>query len=136
VRELGLTTAEVDQVIVQEEIEMARRATLFRSGRPSPELGEKTVIIVDDGLATGATAVAAIESVRRQKPRAIILAVPVGARETVSMLRPRVDDLVVLTVPWTFRAVGEWYEDFDQVSDQRVIDLLRGAALAHQVPHP
>ena len=130
IKHLGLSDRDVKQVIEQEELEMARRGKLFRSGRPPLEVKGKTVILVDDGLATGSTAAAAIDSVRAGGPHAIILAVPVGAVDTVERLRQQVDEVICLETPEEFRAVGEWYQHFDQTSDRRVIDLLAEAASA------
>ena len=128
VEQLGLSRQDIDRVIAEEEREMARRAEAFRSGLPPLDVAGKTVILVDDGLATGATAAAAIQSIRRGSPKKLILAVPVGARETVAALRRQVDELICLETTAEFRAVGEWYEDFEQTSDSRVIELLRTAA--------
>jgi putative phosphoribosyl transferase len=128
VRELKLSRTEIDDLIIDEGLEMQRRGALFRSGRAPLDLRGRTVILVDDGLATGATAAAAIQSIRRHDPATLILAVPVGARETIERLRREVDDVVVIEVPADFRAVGQWYDEFEQTSDERVIDLLRQAA--------
>ena len=86
------------------------------------------MILADDGLATGATAAAAIKSIRQGVPRKLVLAVPVGAPGPIAELRGQVDDLICLEEPAEFRAVGEWYQDFEQTSDHRVIELLRRAA--------
>jgi putative phosphoribosyl transferase len=136
VRELGLTPGEIDQVIAEEDREMQRRAELFRSGRAPLDLRGRTVILVDDGLATGATAAAAIQSIRQGSPGGIILAVPVGAHETVRRLREHVDEVVSLETPHDFRAVGEWYDEFDQTPDSRVIELLQQAAVASALQEP
>jgi predicted phosphoribosyltransferase len=132
IEQLGISEEEIRFVLAGEEQEMTRRAQLFRAGRPPLDVSGKDVVIADDGLATGATAAAAIESVRHGSPRSVTLAVPVGARETVEALRDRVDHLVVLEIPTDFRAVGQWYEDFDQTSDAQVIDLLRRAAVKEE----
>jgi predicted phosphoribosyltransferase len=132
IAQLGLTQDDIDEVIAQEEQELERRVQLFRSGLPPLDVAGKTVILVDDGLATGATANAAILSIRKGSPRKLILAVPVGAGETVAALSPLVDDLICLETPLEFRAVGEWYDDFEQTTDQRVIVLLRQAAILRQ----
>jgi predicted phosphoribosyltransferase len=132
IAQLGLTKDDVDGVIALEEQELERRAQIFRSGLPSLDVAGKTVILVDDGLATGATAAAAIQSIRKGLPHKLILAVPVGARETVAALKPQVDELICLETPPEFRAVGEWYGDFEQTTDQRVIALLREAAVLRQ----
>jgi predicted phosphoribosyltransferase len=85
------------------------------------------VILVDDGLATGATASAAIASIRQHDPRTVILAVPVGARDTAARLQQEADEVLCLETPWDFRAVGQWYENFAQTPDELVIELLRRA---------
>jgi putative phosphoribosyl transferase len=114
------------QASVQREIaELARRLSLFRGQRPYPRLAGQTAILVDDGLATGASARAAIQAVRALGPSKVILAVPVGAQSTVLQLRPLVDELVCLNTPESFGAVSAWYVNFSQTSDQEVIDLLR-----------
>jgi putative phosphoribosyl transferase len=130
VDELDLSASDLERIIADEEREMARRGGVFRSGRPPLDLKGRTVILVDDGLATGATAAAAIHSIRQGGPSALILAVPVGAPETVSALRSLVDEVLVLETPTDFRAVGQWYEHFEQTTDARVIELLRRAAAA------
>src|SRR5207249_11220582 len=103
---------------------MNRRLQLYRGDRPPLPLHDKTVILVDDGLATGVTARAAVASLRQQQPRRLVLAVPVCAPETAELLRTEVDDLVCASVPRFFRAVGLWYHNFDQTTDQEVIALL------------
>ncbi len=118
--------------IQKEKAELARRLELFRGQRPFPDLAGKTAIVVDDGLATGATARAAIQAVQALGPARIILAVPVGARSTVSEMRQQVDELLCLEAPEYFEAVSQWYEKFPQNSDQEVIALLRDAWMSQQ----
>ncbi len=130
VRRLGMSDDAIQDAVWEETREMQRRADLFRSGRPPLDVAGRTVILVDDGLATGATAAAAIQSVRRGNPRTILLAVPVGARETVEALRETVDELVCLEMPADLQSVGQWYENFEQTSDRRVIELLDHSAPA------
>jgi putative phosphoribosyl transferase len=124
IEHLGIARDAIEQVIADETREMDRRATLFRSGRPPLAVTGHTVIVADDGLATGATALAAIQSVRQGEPLGIILAVPVGAGETVERLTA-VASVVALEVPADFRAVGEWYDHFPQTTDDEVIELLQ-----------
>lgn len=124
---LGVSEVELEQTIATEQAELERRIHRFRGGRPLPEMQDRTVIVVDDGLATGVTARAAIEALRQQHPRRLILAVPVAAPETAEAFRPVVDDLVCLTTPHDLQAIGFWYEDFGQVSDAEVLVWLERA---------
>lgn len=111
---------------VQQEIkEIERRMTLYRGSRVPPELAGRTVILIDDGIATGYTVLAALRSLRRAGPQRIILAVPVAPPETLERLKPEVDRIVCLEAPDDFYAVGQFYLHFDQNSDQEVIDLLQ-----------
>ena len=104
---------------------MRRREDLYRSrSRPAPALNGKSVIIVDDGLATGSTMVAAVRHVRGLKPARVIIGVPVGSRQACNRLRPEVDGLVCLATPEAFFAVADWYRNFGQVSDAEVQTLL------------
>ena len=107
--------------------EIARRDKLYRAGRSLPAIAGRTMILVDDGVATGATMRVAIEAIRRQKPARIVVAVPVGARETIRSLRPHVDELICLRTPEPFYAVGAWYREFGQTSDAEVQQLLQDA---------
>jgi predicted phosphoribosyltransferase len=126
VRALAIPRDFISSVVAREETEMHRRELEFRPGRPPLDVVGRTVILVDDGLATGATAIAAIESLRRRKPKTLVLAVPVAAPDTLTALRPRVDDLVCLDAPLFFRAVGQAYVDFAPTTDQEVVEILRG----------
>ncbi|MFI9590188.1 phosphoribosyltransferase [Nonomuraea sp. NPDC052265] len=121
---LGLTPEDVAGVVEQERRELARRVEAYRAGRPLPPLAGREVIVVDDGLATGVTARAALRAVAAAGPAKVTLAVPVGAEETVRMMRAEADEVVVLLTPVDFRAVGQWYEHFDQLTDADVLDLL------------
>ena len=108
--------------------EIHRRQALLRSGRPRVDLADRTVIVVDDGVATGGTVRAALRGVRRANPRRIVLAIGVAPPETIQVLRTEVDDLVCIATPAVFGAVGQFYRDFRQVSDGEVIALLGRAA--------
>ncbi|MEU9160191.1 phosphoribosyltransferase family protein [Streptomyces sp. NPDC048424] len=113
-----------------EEAELARQARRFRGERPRVALAGRTVIVVDDGIATGATAAAACEVVRAQGAARVVLAVPVAPPDAVTRLRTAADEVVCLSTPHAFRAVGEWYEDFSQTPDEEVVALLARAAAA------
>lgn len=121
----------ITQAVEQELDEVKRRENLFRDGRPPVDVTDRTVVLVDDGLATGSTAVAAIRSLRQLGPKRIVLAVPVGAAETVEMLRPMVDELVCLSTPPYFRAVGQEYVDFSQTTDEEVRNALQARTRTH-----
>lgn len=126
VRALSVPTEYIQRAVAREQAELRRREQLFREGRPPAEVAGRTVILVDDGLATGATVRAAIKSLRRRSPGRIVLAVPIGGPDTVESLRPEVDELVCLETPGFFRAVGQGYVDFSPVTDVEVQELLRG----------
>lgn len=127
VREYSISRAEIDAVIAAEERELERRERIYRDGRPLPPLENRTVILVDDGLATGASMQAAVLAVREQSPGRIIVAAPVAAVETCDDFRALVDEIVCVETPDPFYAVGIWYEDFEQTTDQEVHDLLSAA---------
>ncbi|WP_030951484.1 phosphoribosyltransferase family protein, partial [Streptomyces sp. NRRL S-481] len=101
-----------------------RRERLYRQGRPAPDLRGHTVIVVDDGLATGSTARAALRFVRRHEPARVVLAVPVGSPEAAEAMRAEADEVVCLHRPAAFMAVGLWYENFDQLTDRDVLEAL------------
>ncbi|MEV7447052.1 phosphoribosyltransferase family protein [Streptomyces sp. NPDC091204] len=111
-----------------EEAELARQARRFRGERPRVALAGRTVIVVDDGIATGSTAAAACEVVRAQGAARVVLAVPVAPPDAVARLRTAADEVVCLSAPHAFRAVGEWYEDFSQTPDEEVVALLARAS--------
>ncbi|MEV5500611.1 phosphoribosyltransferase family protein [Nonomuraea fuscirosea] len=121
---LGLTPESVAHVVEDERRELARRVRAYRGDRPLPALEGREVIVVDDGLATGSTARAALRAVAGARPAKVTLAVPVGATETVESLRAEADEVVVLLTPIDFRAVGQWYEHFEQLTDADVLRLL------------
>ncbi|MDX6380347.1 MAG: hypothetical protein QOI57_1371 [Rubrobacteraceae bacterium] len=124
VRALGIEEEYLDWISARESEEVARRLRLFRGDRPYPDLDGRTAILVDDGLATGVTARAALLSLRRLKPRRLVLAVPVCAPQTAELLRPEADDLICLLAPANLEAVGIWYRNFEQVPDEEVMRLL------------
>jgi putative phosphoribosyl transferase len=124
---LSLSPSDLAPVVAAERAELNRRVRVYRGGRPLPQVAGWCVIVVDDGLATGVTARAAIRSLRQLQPRRIVLAVPVCAPQTAETIRTEVDDLICLMQPEQFRAVGLWYRDFEQVPDKEVIALLQRA---------
>ncbi|CAD5110447.1 phosphoribosyltransferase [Zestomonas carbonaria] len=126
-RSYGIGEQIVDAVVQREGAELQRRDRTYRGERPLPELRGRQVILVDDGLATGATMRAAVRAVRQQAPARIVVAAPVAPPETVAELRGEVDDIVCPFMPEPFMAIGRWYVDFDQTSDREVVDLLRRA---------
>jgi predicted phosphoribosyltransferase len=130
VRGLGIPDDVIEAVTVWERRELTRRERLYRGDRPAPDVRGKTVILVDDGLATGASMHAAIAALRQQEPARIVVAVPTAARETCDAFRAEVDDVICATTPEPFHAVGLWYEDFSQTTDEEVRELLARAAQA------
>jgi predicted phosphoribosyltransferase len=128
--QLGLTRADVEPVIQAERRELARRESLYRKGRPFPALEGQIVILVDDGLATGATMQAAVAALRTKGPALVVVAVPVASRSACAMLDPIVDRVVCVATPEPFFGVGVWYDDFSQTTDEEVLSLLA----RHDVP--
>jgi erythromycin esterase-like protein/predicted phosphoribosyltransferase len=124
VRALRIPDYVIEAVAAQEQQELRRRERLYRGGRPPPDVRDRTVILVDDGLATGATMHAAIKALRQQQPARIVVAVPTAAPETCEALRAEVDEVICAITPEPFHAVGLWYEDFSQTTDEEVRDLL------------
>ena len=128
---LGIPPAFVERVIERESNEIARRERLYRGNRPPPRILGRTVILVDDGLATGATMTAAARAVQQQDPKRVIAAVPLGSEDAVDDLRQQVDEVVCLETPEPFYAVGLWYEDFSPTTDDEVRELLDRAVQEH-----
>jgi putative phosphoribosyl transferase len=123
-RWLGINEDQIQKTLARELDELRRREATYRDGRPLPDLKGKTVILVDDGLATGASMQAAAGAVRRHEPARIVVAVPVASRATCDRFRDEVDEVVCAVTPEPFYAVGNWYEDFSQTSDDEVRELL------------
>jgi predicted phosphoribosyltransferase len=132
----GVTGEYLEQVIQRELAEIERRLSVYRGQRPPLNVFGRTAIVVDDGLATGATMRAAIRALRMQEPACLWMAVPVCALETAPDLRREVDDVTCLWGPARFDAVGEWYDDFSQTSDQEVIALLERTWREYQADAP
>jgi putative phosphoribosyl transferase len=128
IRHLGIPPAVIDQVTAREQQEIQRRERLYRDSRPPLPIKDRTVILVDDGLATGASILAGASAVRAQQPKRVIAAVPVASRDACEDLRQRVDQVVCAETPEPFYSVGTWYEDFSQTSDDEVRDLLQRAS--------
>jgi predicted phosphoribosyltransferase len=120
----GLDDSVIDGIAATELEELERRELLYRGDKPMPNLRGRDAILIDDGLATGATMRAAIEAVRSQQPSRIIVAIPVGSAETVRSIRKIVDDVICLTTPAFFYAVGQSYRNFNQTTDEEVRRLL------------
>jgi putative phosphoribosyl transferase len=127
-RWLGISEEQIQETLARELDELRRREAAYRDGRPLPDLKGKTVILVDDGLATGASMQAAARAVRRYDPARIVIAVPVASRATCDQFRDDVDEVVCAVTPEPFYAVGNWYADFSQTSDEEVRALLERAA--------
>nr|WP_203600809.1 phosphoribosyltransferase family protein [Streptomyces sp. SID10853] len=134
VRRSGVRQPELTAVEHAEEQELLRRARRYREGRPRTAVDGRTVIVVDDGVATGATAAAACQVVREQGAAHVVLAVPVAPPDVVERLHGAADDVVCLSRPDLFSAVGEWYQDFAQTTDEEVITRLTEAAAARSAP--
>jgi predicted phosphoribosyltransferase len=127
IRELHISSEDVERVAEAEQRELDRREQAYRGQRAAPEIRDRSVIVVDDGLATGATMAAAVAALREQHPAAIIVAAPVGAAETCAALRTMADDCVCAETPHPFQGVGRWYGDFEQTTDDEVRRLLDAA---------
>jgi len=125
---LGISGRIIDEVAAEEKRELERRERLYRCGRPPQDVRGKTVILIDDGLATGSTMRAAVAALRERGPAQIVVAVPTASRSTCAEFRNVADDCVCAMTPEPFRAVGLWYEDFSQTSDEEVCELLEHAA--------
>ncbi len=132
---LGISPAAVESVADRELLEIERQERTFRGNAPLPELSGRTIIVVDDGLATGSTMRAAVGALRQSDPARIIVAVPVAAAETARRLRGEADAVVCLSAPLDFHAVSMWYDDFSQTSDEEVRSLLEASAAVSRTAH-
>jgi predicted phosphoribosyltransferase len=124
VASLHIAQSDIDASIAEQRRELARRLDVYRRGEPPLSLTDQDVIIVDDGLATGASMRAACRAVQQLNVQSLTVAIPVGAPDSCKGLRDEVDQLIVLSEPWGFAGVGQWYDDFRQVGDQEVIEIM------------
>ncbi len=124
---LGSSREDMQEAVAREQRELERRVERYRSGRPAAGVSDRSVVVVDDGLATGVSATAAARVLRERDVRRLVLAVPVGAPESLERVSAEYDQMVYLHAPSTFMAVGSWYRDFGQTTDETVIDLLSDA---------
>lgn len=124
IHQLALNDAVIEQIVAREQRELERREHTYRGQHPAPDLRDRTLILVDDGLATGSSMRAAIAALRQHRPARLIVAVPVAARSICDEMDALADEVLCLETPPNFRAVGLWYRDFSQVTDEEVIDLL------------
>jgi len=127
IRALRITREEAMRILARERQELERRERAYREGHPPVEVRGRTVILVDDGLATGASMTAAVTAVRRRGPRAIVVAVPVASASACAELRQVADGCVCVLTPESFQGVGQWYADFSQTTDDEVRELLAAA---------
>lgn len=128
VQALGVRPDQIEAVARREQVELERRDASYRRGRPFPPLANRTVILVDDGLATGTTMKAAVQAVKQQAPARVLVAVPVGAPDTCRALGVIADRVICARMPLSFSAVGQWYQDFAQTTDEEVIALLSSSS--------
>ncbi|MEP7226331.1 MAG: phosphoribosyltransferase [Gemmatimonadales bacterium] len=128
VRGLSIPDYVIDAVVRWETEELKRRERVYRGDRPPPDVRGKTVVLVDDGLATGSTMLAAVRALRQQGPARIVVAVPVASPDTCELLKAHVDEVVCAATPEPFYAVGLWYRDFSQTTDEEVRELLQRTA--------
>jgi putative phosphoribosyl transferase len=127
ISDLHLSQRTIEQITAREQRELERREALYRAGRPAIPIRDRHVVLIDDGLATGASMKAASKALRAEEPRCVTLAVPVAAQQTCDEFRDAVDEVICLETPDPFVAVGIWYEDFEQISDEEVRALLERA---------
>ena len=136
IRELNISREEIDAVIDKEKAELERREKLYRKGRPALDLRGRTVLLVDDGLATGSTMLVAVRYVRSMKPGRTLVAVPVASVQACDRLKTEADECICLATPELFAAVGQWYADFPQVNDSEVQRFLEAGRLPGKEDRP
>jgi predicted phosphoribosyltransferase len=127
VQAMGVTDSALNAIVETERAELLRREQTYREGRPPPNIDGRSLVIVDDGIATGATMRAAIAAIKKHRPGSIVVAVPVAAGDTLEAIKAEVNDVVCLATPSPFRAVGLWYASFQQTTDRQVGELLAKA---------
>lgn len=131
VKYLSISKEFIEQTAKEQMVELQRRQKLYRAGRTITKIAGRTVIVVDDGLATGATMKVAVRALKRKEPSKLVIAVPVGAASTCSELKQEADEMICLMTPEPFSAVGSWFENFEQTTDQQVGELLQKAHNLH-----
>ena len=136
IRALGISRVQIDAVMDKEKVEVERREKLYRKGRPALDLHGRTVLLVDDGLATGSTMLVAARCVRSLKPGRTLIAVPVASVQACQRLREEADDCICLATPEPFVAVGQWYADFPQVTDSEVQRFLEASRIPGKANPP
>jgi putative phosphoribosyl transferase len=133
IRAAHITPSQIGEVTAKVQDMLERRAALYRGNRPALQVEGRVILLIDDGIATGASVFAAIRALRRMKPAQVVLAIPVAPASTCAWLRPYVDDLICLYEPEDFYAVGQFYKDFSQVTDEEVIALLKRVGFASSI---
>ena len=135
VRWYGISEAAIDRIAREEQEELERRERAYRDDRPAPDLTNKIVVLIDDGLATGSTMRAAAQAVQAHRPARVVIAVPVGAPQTCAELAVSADEVICVRMPEPFSAVGQWYLNFEQTDDAEVRELLQKSTAAPQAHH-
>jgi putative phosphoribosyl transferase len=135
VRWYGISESAIERIAREEQEELERRERAYRGDRPAPDLTNRIVILIDDGLATGSTMRAAAQAVRARRPAHVVIAVPVGAPQTCAELAAVADEVICARMPEPFSAVGQWYLNFDQTSDDEVRELLQTSSAIPQAHH-
>jgi putative phosphoribosyl transferase len=135
VRWYGISASEIERVAQDEQAELERRERAYRGDRPAPDLTNKILVLIDDGLATGSTMRAAAQAVRAHRPSRVVIAVPVGAPQTCAELAAVADEVLCARMPEPFSAVGQWYLNFDQTDDDEVRELLQKSSATPQAHH-
>ena len=133
IEQLGISQAQIASAVAHEQKELQRRERFYRGDRPPIDVSGRIVILIDDGLATGSSMRAAATAIRQRQPSQLVLAVPVASESTCAELKEEVDEVVCAVTPMAFFAVGQWYQEFSQTTDQEVRELLTRAAA--RMPH-